>query len=328
MRRLLFACLVLGLTYAAAQSSASAPDIPKVAPSAPPGDYLLGPGDLLSVMVTDLPDDFTTERTFRVDTSGDVILPYAGRVHAAGFNIEGLSKEIEANLTVIIKDPHVIVGVAEFHSQPVSILGEVNEAGVHQVESGKRLLEVLALGKGFTEFVGNRVTITRNMRWGRLPLEGAQSDPTGQFSMATLQLKELMASKSPEQNILIMPNDVISVSRQEFVYAVGEVTKPGGFSLGEQETITALQVLSLAEGLTRTAASKKAMILRTVTGSKARTQIPIDVKELMAGKASDVALQADDILFIPNSTAKAAGYRTIDAIVNAATGVVLYGSHL
>ncbi len=46
----------------------------------------------------------------------------------------------------------------------------------------------------------------------------------------------------------------------------------------------------------------------------------------MAGKATDTVLQPEDILFIPNSDAKSVGFRTVDAIVSAATGLALYGS--
>jgi polysaccharide export outer membrane protein len=69
------------------------------------------------------------------------------------------------------------------------------------------------------------------------------------------------------------------------------------------------------------------MILRVVPGSKARTEIPVDVKELMQGEGTDLTLQADDILFIPNSKAKSISYRALEAITQAATGVAVYGRY-
>jgi hypothetical protein len=47
----------------------------------------------------------------------------------------------------------------------------------------------------------------------------------------------------------------------------------------------------------------------------------------MAGKGSDMLLRPDDILFVPNSSAKSATYRTLDAIVTAATGMAIYGRY-
>jgi polysaccharide export outer membrane protein len=97
--------------------------------------------------------------------------------------------------------------------------------------------------------------------------------------------------------------------------------------LGEHDTLSSLQVLSLAEGFNNTAAPANARILRSVTGSPTRTEIPINLKKLMAGKEPDVPLQADDILFVPTSAAKSISKRTLDAAVQITTGLVVYGRY-
>jgi protein involved in polysaccharide export with SLBB domain len=91
--------------------------------------------------------------------------------------------------------------------------------------------------------------------------------------------------------------------------------------------MSALQVLALAEGLVPTSAPAKARILRVVPGSSKREEIPVDLKKLSNGKAPDVQLRPDDILFVPGSAAKKAGLRTIDAIVNAATYASVYARY-
>jgi polysaccharide export outer membrane protein len=116
------------------------------------------------------------------------------------------------------------------------------------------------------------------------------------------------------------------VPKADVVYAVGSVTKPGGFPLNQHESLSALQVVSLAQGAKNTAALDKAQILRRVPGSTSRTEIAVNLKQLMAGKGTDIQLQPDDILFVPNSAAKTAGYKTIDSIVAAATGFAVFGS--
>jgi polysaccharide export outer membrane protein len=304
---------------------ASLPAANSPAPSPASSDYLLGPQDLITVIVTDLPDDFT-DKTFRIDMSGDLTIPYAGRLHAAGLTTQGLEQAVTAALSKIIKEPDVTVGVAEFHSQSVSVLGEVNTAGEYQVQGQKKLLEAISLAGGFTEDVGNTVTITRSLQWGRVPLPNAHDDPTGQFSLASLSVKSILHSASPEQNIQVMPGDVISVSKAEIVYVVGSVNMPGGFPMGQDETLSTLQVLSLAQGPEVTASLQKAKIIRLVPGSKTRTELPIDLKQLLAGRATDVPLQAGDILFVPDSSLKRAGARTVQAIVNAATGAAYIGT--
>ena len=65
--------------------------------------------------------------------------------------------------------------------------------------------------------------------------------------------------------------------------------------LANQESMSSLQVNSLAEGFNNVAAPANARILRSVPGSPNRTEIPINLKLLMAGKAPDVPLRGDDI---------------------------------
>ena len=307
--------------------TASQPNAASQPNNEPVSDYVLGPLDVLSIIVLELQDDTAfSGQTFRIDISGDVSLPYAGRVHAAGLTTQDLQQQIAASLLRIIKQPDVTVGVAEFHSQPVSLLGEVNTPGEFQVQGRKKLLSALSLAGGFTDNVGNTITITRSLEWGRIPLPNAHDDPTGRFSIASINVKDVLHSSSPEQNIQVMQNDVISISRTEIVYVVGSVNMPGGFPMGQDGTLSTLQVLSLAQGPESTAALQSAKIIRLVPGSNTRAEIPINLKQLLANRAADVRLQPGDILFVPSSAAKRAGERTVQAIVNAATGVALYGS--
>jgi len=322
--RLLFAVACVFAVSAAEQQTGAPPSNPPLASAA--SDYVLGPGDRISIIVTDLPDDFA-DKTFRVDNSGYVTIPYAGRIHAAGMTTERVAHEIDAAISRIIKQPDVTVGIAEFHSQPVSVLGEVNTAGEYQVQGQKKLLEAISLAGGFTDSVGNTVTITRQMQWGRIPLPNAHEDPTGQFSIASVSVKKILHSTDPQENIQVMPGDVIAVSKAEIVYAVGSVTKPGGFPMGQDETLSALQVVSLAQGLTPTAASQSAKIIRLNPQTKTRTELAVNLKQLLEGKVSDVPLQPGDILFVPNSKAKTAAFKSLQSIVNAVSGMAIYGRY-
>lgn len=283
-------------------------------------DYTLGPNDQFTVSVTDL-DDFN-DKTYRIEASGDVTVPYAGRVHAAGLSTEALEGELRERLMRVLKDPQVTVSIASYGSQPVSILGAVNSPGIRQIEGSKSLFEVLSLAGGLRPDAGYLIRITREAKWGTIPLPTAEVDPSGRVSTASVKVKDIMNATNTAANIAILPGDSISVSKADVVYAVGSVTKSGGFLLNEHETLSTLQVISLAEGLTRTAAPKRASIIRSIDGS--RTEIPVDLKLVLAGKGQDVQLQAGDILFVPNSGGKAAGYRTLDTITSMAGAALIY----
>lgn len=286
--------------------------------------YVLGPSDQISLAVDQLPEEFA-EKTFRIDQNGDVSIPLIGRVHGGGLTASELEDELRNRFGTILKAPDVVVNVTEFSSQPVSVLGAVGLPGIRQLQGRKTLFEVLSLAGGLRPDAGTTVKITRELRLGALPLPGAATGSTGQYSVATVHLKDVMQASA--ENIVVLPGDTVFVPRADLVYVVGSVTKPGSFPIGESETLSALQLVSLAEGLIRTAASEKAKILRLDSGSDTRTEIPINLSQLMAGKAPDVILRPDDILFIPNSGARSVEYRTLEAIVNTATGVAIYGRY-
>lgn len=332
---LLFA-LIAAAAIAVGQERVSRPQVAEAEKAMPlsgrldagsdaPSNYVLGPDDEITLFVSDVEE--ISNKPMRIDMRGDINLPMAGRVHAAGLTADRLETEIESRLKKYLQDPEVVVSVKEFRSQPISVLGDVEKPGVHQLEGRKTLFEVLSMAGGLGKDAGNTVKITRRLEWGRIPLPDAKDDPTGQFSIASVRVKSIMEGTDPAVNITIKPEDVITVPKADLVYAVGSVKKPGGFLLNQNESLSTLQVLSLAEGLDKAAAPKKAKIMRAVPGTTSRIEIPVDLQKLMAGKSPDLPLRSDDILFVPNSAAKNAGSRAIDAAIQVATGVAIYGRY-
>ena len=199
----------------------------------------------------------------------------AGRIQASGLTTEQLEDAIAQRLTKYLVHPDVSVYLAETRSQPVSVLGEVQTPGVHQLQGRKNLFEVLSLAGGLRQEAGNVVNITRRLEWGPIPLAGATMDSTGRFSVASVEVRSVMSASNPAENILIMPNDVISVPKADTIYVIGAVKKPGAYILGQHRTLSALQILALAEGADRTAATKNARIMRVLPGSNDRSEIPL-----------------------------------------------------
>lgn len=284
--------------------------------------YILGPDDEVVIRVLDLPE--INERAVRIDMRGNINLPLAGRLRAAGLTVEELEAAIAERLQTYLQKPVVTVAIAEFRSQPVSVLGAVAEPGVHQVQGRKTLYEILSQVGGLKPDAGNVIKITRRKESGPLPLPNAKLDETGQFYIGEVRVKSIMEAENPEENIFVQPNDIISVPKAELVYVIGSVKRSGGFVLNEKESLSVLQVLSLAEGLERTAAPGKAKILRPAGDGSTRQEIPVDLKKLMAGKASDVYMKANDILFVPNSAARAASLRAAEAAIQITTGIIIW----
>ncbi len=245
-------------------------------------------------------------------------------MRAAGLTVEELEAQLAQLLETYLEEPQVAVSVTEFRSQPVSVVGAVTNPGSYQLRGGKSLLEILSLAGGLRPDAGQIVRITRQLSWGRIPVPTATEDLTGRVSLVDINLRSVMQSKNADENLELRPNDIISVPRADMVYVMGDVAKPGGFVLSERGTVSALQALSLAGGLSRTAAPQHAKILRDSGNAPARNELPIDLKRILAGKASDVMLQPEDILFVPNNSAKSAGLRAVEAAIQVGTGVVIW----
>jgi polysaccharide export outer membrane protein len=93
----------------------------------------------------------------------------------------------------------------------------------------------------------------------------------------------------------------VVVPAAPIVYVLGEVNKPGGYVLGSSGE-TVLRVVAAAGGPTRDASlGGTKMLRRTPNGMQ---QVPVPLKNLLRAKAADIPLEADDIIFVPNSRIK------------------------
>lgn len=284
-------------------------------------DYVLGPDDEIIIRALDAEE--ISNKPIRIDGTGNISFPMIGRIRASGLTIRQLEDQIRQKLAVYIFEPQVSVLVTAYRSQPVSVIGSVNRPGTLQLEGHKSLIEVLALAGGLAADAGSVVKITRRAEYGKIPLPNATPDESGERYIAEVKLRSLMEARRPEDNIMIMPNDVLSVPRGQMIYVVGEVRKSGGFVIGDRESISLIQAIAMAEGLTPTASPKQARIIRPTAGAK-RTEIPINLRDIMAGKKVDVPLQADDIILVPNSAAKSSFKRTLDTTLSTLTSMVIY----
>ena len=97
-------------------------------------------------------------------------------------------------------------------------------------------------------------------------------------------------------------------------------TKPGAFTVQDTNSrMTVLQAISMAEGPTGVASLGRTIIIRQSESEADREEIPIDLNKIMKGKEKDTVLEANDILFIPQSGLKAS-MRTMGQIGAQAAG--------
>jgi polysaccharide export outer membrane protein len=278
----------------------------------------IGPGDLLQIRVAHAPE--ISEKPVRLDAEGFIVLPLAGRVKAAG-SVDALTVELEHRLGEFLKNPEVSIEVVETKSKAVAVLGAVKTPGNIQIVNQTRLLEVITQAGGLEADAGYAVRVSRRVSDGIFGA-GVKTSQADGYAVAEIRVADLMNGVRPEHNIAVQAGDVVTVPRAQLIYVVGEVRRAGGFPLRERETLSVLQALSLAEGLSATAATGNAKIIRPVNGE--RQEIAVNVGRILSGKDKDLAMRPEDVLFVPSSAAKKAFTRGLDTALQMGTGVVVW----
>jgi polysaccharide export outer membrane protein len=304
-----FAALGMGLAYLFAADTARQVST-----------YVLGPDDQITILAVE-PEEIAN-KPIRIASDGTVSLPMVGRFKASGLTVGEFETELCSRLKPYINRPAVSVTVTEFRSQPVSVLGAVNTPGVQHLQGRKTLVEVLSLSGGVRTDSGNTLTVVRSMQWGKIPLADAVVSEDGAASTVNINVKEMLEGRQPERNLIMMPDDVVSVPKAEVVYVLGEVQKPGAYVLNEKEELSALQVIALAGGFAPASSAGDSKVIRNIDGK--RTEVPVNLKRLISGKSADLVLKPKDILFVPKSVGKRAALRTMEAAVQTLTGIVIY----
>ena len=307
-----------------AQAVATPPEAAAEASGARPSQegYLLGAGDVITVWA--LGAEEMSGKPYVVPPGGYVDFPLAGRTRVAGRTAEQLKADLMEKLKKFVREPDVSVSIAEFRSQPVSVLGSVKQPGVHQLQGGKSLLEVISLAGGPLPEAGNIAVITRRSQWGAIPVAGATEDSSGKFSVARIDIHALAEAKDPQNNITICPNDVIEVPKARLVYVLGQVNKPGGYVLNSDQTVSALQALSMAGGPSQFGSLKKARILRPKPSSTGREEIAVNLSHVIDGKSEDSVMRPDDILYVPGNLGKNAGLKALETGIQVGTGLLIW----
>ena len=286
------------------QPAASSKDLPKKPPDAvstTPSDsskqdqeeaqqadtsaLMIGPGDDLEIAVYGAPD---LNAHARVTSDGNVSLPLAGYVRVQGLTSSEAEAAIEAQFRQanILNDPHVLVFVREYASSGVTVAGEVVKPGAYSTLGPHRLFDIIQAAGGLNEKAANRAMVTHR---------GSNDSKTFELSKDPA----LMA----QSNVEVRPGDTIVVPAAPIVYVLGEVGKPGGYVLGSGiNGATVLRVVAAAGGPNRNASLGKTKMLRkTVNGLE---QVPLPLNKIFSAKAPDGPLEADDIIFGPNSRFK------------------------
>jgi polysaccharide export outer membrane protein len=140
----------------------------------------------------------------------------------------------------------------------------------------------------------------------------------------TVNLARILETGDTSSNIVLQPGDVVTVPHAGIVYALGAVTRPGGFVVSnDRGQLTTLKLLSLAGGLDHAAKSDRAVIVRHDSNGQ-QHEVEVDLKKVLKFEAEDVRLQPSDILYVPKSATKQALIKTAELSTAIGSAVVIY----
>jgi polysaccharide biosynthesis/export protein len=286
MRYFLALCLLVASASAGAQgapsssmgsastgsSSMTSPPMarPAAAANAAAGDqadYVLGPQDILKVMVFDEP---ALTGSFKVDGDGAFSYPYLDRVKAGGRTPRDLKEEIEKRLADgFVRRPQVSVEVEQFRARNVQVVGEVRSPGKYALVGQTTLLEALAQAGYMTSNAGSEVMILHQAN-GVVP-PGAVTTagvPTTRVSIQDLQ------QNRPGANPLLREGDTVVVNKAEKLTVTGHVRTPG--QVVWERGMTVRIALALAGGVSEKGSTRGIRVLREEAGTRVELEIGID----------------------------------------------------
>jgi polysaccharide export outer membrane protein len=282
-------------------------------------EYKIGLDDVIDVAVADAPE---FGGKFRVSEAGLIeVIGVPEPIRAEGKTARDLSLTIRERLieSKQLRDPKVRVYIEEFHGRTISVVGAVSKPAVYSLQKRTTVLDALSMAGGPLPNAGGTITVIRGKA-------SAEATGTEVGSVQIIEMNTAGKGQSRASQIEVKNGDVVSVSASQIVYVVGAVKKPGGYVMNNPtEGVSVVQAVALAEGFHSTAATHRGLIVRQSTSDHGRQEIPVDVSLMMTGKATDILLAPNDILFIPESGSKKTLKAMGEVAVALSVGVLTYG---
>lgn len=246
---------------------------------------LIGPGDLLQVKVLDTP---TLDETARVSDTGELPLLFGGTVKVMSLTPEQAAHAIEGALkkSNVMRDPLVLVTVSQYATEDVSVFGQVTKPGNYPLTTPRPVIDVLSMAGGFTDLARRQVIIQRHGT-GEQDRITIPNDPTEPVGMRHL----------------VNPGDEVIVPKVDLVYVLGDVGRPGGYPINDnQSQMTILEAIAMAGGIAPSATPNHSRLIRHSGTGYTQTSLPLSA--MQKGKMPDAAVQANDIIYVPFSYAR------------------------
>ena len=262
-------------------------------------NYRIGPYDVLELRVLGEPE--MSASAIKVSADGYIQVPFVDDdIRAQCLTERELSAVIAEKLKKLLKYPEVSIGVKEYNSIPVAIIGAVNTPGRFRMERRVSLLELITFAGGIRTESGRTVTLVRQTSETQCDNAEVVAATGDEFVTEVIGIKQLLAGEQAD-NRMMRPGDIVIVPNADLIYVAGDVPRPNSFPLREGMTFT--QALAQAGGPTPTAKKGSIRIVRQEPG-KPRELIAINLDAINKNQVPDPFMMPNDVIEVPNSGGK------------------------
>jgi protein involved in polysaccharide export with SLBB domain len=247
-------------------------------------EYILGTSDSISINLTDTDD---LDGVYKIDQEGMIDLPFIGKIKLGELTLNEAQNLLLQIIKSFYKNPDLQIGIEEFNSNKVYIVGAVrNQTTISLNEQPLSLIEA-AIQANFNPSAEDKLYGTS----GLLRREG---------KVYKINLTNTFKNKDEKENFYLKRNDVIFIDKNSnSIHVFGEVTESGTYFPDMNYSLT--ELVSSVGVNQLTANAKKVYVIR----EKFETFLEVDVFQLdirnpinlIAGKKFKI--KKGDIIFVP-----------------------------
>jgi polysaccharide export outer membrane protein len=244
------------------------------------GDYHLGPGDVIRLFATDVPE---ISQEYTIGPDGKLTVPIVGVLDVEGLSRSEAAAKISAKLEGNYLNPHVDVLVVTYNNNRIYVLGEVRWPGEYNFAGRPQLLSALARAQGLTSKADLRgCTVMR-----------------GKGALIEVDLYELINKGNRELNLTLLPEDTVYVKKDDerMFFVMGEVKHPGVYSRGKRMDV--VRAIATAGGTSENGQIDSIRIIRR-HGAEAEV-FKVDLSDILHGRPNGdvIPIESGDIVYVP-----------------------------
>jgi len=283
--------------------------------------YAVGPGDLISVDVYGF-GDLRTET--EVSPQGTLSLPLVGETDVKGRDVASLKKHLTGLYSRYVRNPRIDVSIKNYHSNRVSVIGEVQRPGMYPLRrNGQLITELISEAGGKNQMASNRIILLPAPKIDHASqpvIPNTTSTPPNDAGVGVEIDIEALLGRIDQRPLLIplVAGDTVVVPEAGNYEVDGEVQTPGSFKLTSGTSV--IGAIAAAGGFTYSANVKQVEVIRDIGGGR-KALATLDLEEVGLRGGHDIRLRAGDLVRVPSEPGRFFQRQVVEALNSLFNGV-------